>query len=162
MDWQSNQIQQSHSLIVIESIYTNLFNDHCWCCFVTFCINFLLLLLLISLHYCVVCIILQNCSAQSSESTGPPGSPQEPTDESATGGAVVFTPQPPPYVYPGYMFGAPVYNMNGKWIKMIEWKNYLRFTFKFDQPLVANLCLCFVMYTASSSSSSSWLVRLCV
>ncbi|XP_075229958.1 uncharacterized protein LOC142329347 [Lycorma delicatula] len=52
----------------------------------------------------------QNCSAQSSESTGPPGSPQEPLDE---GAGAMFPPQPPPYVYPGYMFGAPVYNMNG-------------------------------------------------
>lgn len=54
----------------------------------------------------------QNCSAQSSESTGPPGSPQEPIDEAAA--SVMYSPQPQPgYMYPGYMFGAPVYNMNG-------------------------------------------------
>nr|CAD7463882.1 unnamed protein product [Timema tahoe] len=48
----------------------------------------------------------QNCSPQSSESTG---SPQE--GEEAP---MQFHPQaPPPYVYPGYMFGPPVYNMNG-------------------------------------------------
>lgn len=51
--------------------------------------------------------LLQNCSAQSSESTGPPGSPQEPADE---GACAVY---PPQYVYPGYMFGPPIYNMNG-------------------------------------------------
>uniref|UniRef100_A0A1B6DFV7 Uncharacterized protein n=1 Tax=Clastoptera arizonana TaxID=38151 RepID=A0A1B6DFV7_9HEMI len=50
----------------------------------------------------------QNCSAQSSESTGPPGSPQESVEECA---GPVFP--PPQYVYPGYMFGAPMYNMNG-------------------------------------------------
>lgn len=58
----------------------------------------------------------QNCSAQSSESTGPPGSPQEPTDMMEMGGAggpPMFPPQPPPYMYPGYMFGAPIYPMNG-------------------------------------------------
>lgn len=52
----------------------------------------------------------QNCSAQSSESTGPPGSPQEPIEE---GAGAMFPPQPPPYIYPGYMFGAPVYSING-------------------------------------------------
>jgi len=51
----------------------------------------------------------QNCSAQSSESTGPPGSPQEPIDEGASACAMY----PPQYVYPGYMFGPPIYNMNG-------------------------------------------------
>nr|CAD7450792.1 unnamed protein product [Timema bartmani] len=50
----------------------------------------------------------QNCSPQSSESTG---SPQE--GEEAP---MQFHPQaPPPYVYPGYMFGPPVYNMNGEY-----------------------------------------------
>jgi len=54
----------------------------------------------------------QNCSAQSSESTGPPGSPQEPVDEAAA--AAMYPPPPGPhYVYPGYMFGPPIYNMNG-------------------------------------------------
>ncbi|XP_022193589.2 uncharacterized protein LOC111051386 [Nilaparvata lugens] len=59
----------------------------------------------------------QNCSAQSSESTGPPGSPQEPTDMMEMGGAgggpPMFPPQPPHYMYPGFMFGAPIYPMNG-------------------------------------------------
>ncbi|XP_054276869.1 uncharacterized protein LOC128995868 isoform X2 [Macrosteles quadrilineatus] len=52
----------------------------------------------------------QNCSAQSSESTGPPGSPQEPVDEAA---AAMYPPPGHHYVYPGYMFGPPIYNMNG-------------------------------------------------
>ncbi|KAG8323145.1 hypothetical protein J6590_009792 [Homalodisca vitripennis] len=58
----------------------------------------------------------QNCSAQSSESTGPPGSPQEPVEE----GACAPPLYPQQYVYPGYMFGPPVYNMNGKNIFLTE------------------------------------------
>lgn len=49
----------------------------------------------------------QNCSGQSSESTGPPGSPQESLEE---GAGAVFSPQ---YVYAGYMYGPPFYNVNG-------------------------------------------------
>uniref|UniRef100_T1HG26 Uncharacterized protein n=1 Tax=Rhodnius prolixus TaxID=13249 RepID=T1HG26_RHOPR len=49
----------------------------------------------------------QNCSGQSSETTCPPGSPQEPVEGCEP---PVY---PPQYVYPGYMFGAPLYNMNG-------------------------------------------------
>nr|CAD7430837.1 unnamed protein product [Timema monikensis] len=50
----------------------------------------------------------QNCSPQSSESTGSPQEGEEPPMQ--------FHPQaPPPYVYPGYMFGPPVYNMNGEY-----------------------------------------------
>ncbi|KAK9499988.1 hypothetical protein O3M35_002912 [Rhynocoris fuscipes] len=49
----------------------------------------------------------QNYSGQSSETTGPPGSPQEPIDGTE---APIY---PQQYVYPGYMFGAPMYNMNG-------------------------------------------------
>nr|CAD7206105.1 unnamed protein product [Timema douglasi] len=55
----------------------------------------------------------QNCSPQSSESTG---SPQE--GEEAP---MQFHPQaPPPYVYPGYMFGPPVYNMNGEYRLQVD------------------------------------------
>ncbi|XP_023722822.1 uncharacterized protein LOC111872850 isoform X2 [Cryptotermes secundus] len=58
----------------------------------------------------------QNCSPQSSESTEPPGSPQE-CDMEATQageppGPALYT-QAPAYVYPGYMFGPPMYNVNG-------------------------------------------------
>ncbi|XP_066997254.2 serine-rich adhesin for platelets [Anabrus simplex] len=60
----------------------------------------------------------QNWSPQSSESTDPPGSPQEGEDMGLQNGVVepledctVY--QPPTYVYPGYMFGPAVYNMNG-------------------------------------------------
>ncbi|XP_066905429.1 uncharacterized protein [Halyomorpha halys] len=45
----------------------------------------------------------QNWSGQSSESTCPPGSPQDPSEQC----------EPQPYMYPGYMFGPPVYNING-------------------------------------------------
>ncbi|XP_063229557.1 uncharacterized protein LOC134534853 isoform X2 [Bacillus rossius redtenbacheri] len=76
----------------------------------------------------------QNCSPQSSESTGPPGSPQECEDgwEPPQYLPPPFQPQghsapapdpvqhhhhhqhhQPHYVYPGYMFGPPVYNVNG-------------------------------------------------
>lgn len=58
----------------------------------------------------------QNCSPQSSESTEPPGSPQECEMEvTQTGeppGPAIYT-QAPAYVYPGYMFGPPMYNVNG-------------------------------------------------
>lgn len=68
-----------------------------------------------------ICLILwfrwQNCSPQSSESTEPPGSPQEcdpeVTQASEPLGPAVYT-QAPAYVYPGYMFGPPVYSVNGK------------------------------------------------
>ncbi|CAB3377422.1 Hypothetical predicted protein [Cloeon dipterum] len=59
----------------------------------------------------------QNCSPNSSESTGPPGSPQheeeEEEEEELDGIDPSAYQQPPPYVYPGYMFGAAVYNVNG-------------------------------------------------
>ncbi|XP_059490798.1 nascent polypeptide-associated complex subunit alpha, muscle-specific form-like isoform X2 [Neocloeon triangulifer] len=62
----------------------------------------------------------QNCSPNSSESTGPPGSPQHEEEEEEeeevgvlNGDAATFQQLPPPYVYPGYMFGAAVYNVNG-------------------------------------------------
>jgi hypothetical protein len=60
----------------------------------------------------------QNCSPQSSESTEPPGSPQEcdmeATQASEPPGPAIYT-QAPAYVYPGYMFGPPMYNVNGKY-----------------------------------------------
>ncbi|XP_021922932.1 uncharacterized protein LOC110831348 isoform X2 [Zootermopsis nevadensis] len=58
----------------------------------------------------------QNCSPQSSESTEAPGSPQEcdmeATQASEPPGPAIYT-QAPTYVYPGYMFGPPMYNVNG-------------------------------------------------
>ncbi|XP_071450456.1 uncharacterized protein [Hetaerina americana] len=72
----------------------------------------------------------QNCSPPSSESTGPPGSPQEEAISSPGGGdachahqtipqyhhAHVFQgphPHAATYVYPGYLFGPAVYSVNG-------------------------------------------------
>lgn len=58
----------------------------------------------------------QNCSPQSSESTEPPGSPQECEMEVTHTGeppAPALYTQAPAYVYPGYMFGPPMYNVNG-------------------------------------------------
>lgn len=58
----------------------------------------------------------QNCSPQSSESTEPPGSPQdcemEVTQTGEPPAPALYT-QAPAYVYPGYMFGPPMYNVNG-------------------------------------------------
>lgn len=51
----------------------------------------------------------QNCSPQSSESTEPPGSPQDGAE--TVEDCNVYQPQA--YVYPGYMFGPPLYSMNG-------------------------------------------------
>uniref|UniRef100_A0A0K8SJQ2 Uncharacterized protein n=2 Tax=Lygus hesperus TaxID=30085 RepID=A0A0K8SJQ2_LYGHE len=54
----------------------------------------------------------QNCSGQSSETTCNPGSPPEPMDGIPDANSAPF--YPTQYVYPGaYMFGAPLYNMNG-------------------------------------------------
>ncbi|KAF6201529.1 hypothetical protein GE061_003920 [Apolygus lucorum] len=54
----------------------------------------------------------QNCSGQSSETTCNPGSPPEPMDGIPDPNSAPF--YPAQYVYPGaYMFGAPLYNMNG-------------------------------------------------
>jgi len=58
----------------------------------------------------------QNCSPQSSESTEPPGSPQDCEMELTQTGeppAPALYTQAPAYVYPGYMFGPPMYNVNG-------------------------------------------------
>lgn len=58
----------------------------------------------------------QNCSPQSSESTEPPGSPQdcemEVTQTGEPPAPALYT-QAPAYVYPGYMFGPPMYSVNG-------------------------------------------------
>ncbi|XP_069693584.1 serine-rich adhesin for platelets-like isoform X1 [Periplaneta americana] len=54
----------------------------------------------------------QNCSPQSSESTEPPGSPQECDMDVTPPGPAMYT-QAPAYVYPGYMFGPPMYSVNG-------------------------------------------------
>ena len=60
----------------------------------------------------------QNCSPQSSESTEPPGSPQDCEMEITQTGeppAPALYTQAPTYVYPGYMFGPPMYNVNGEY-----------------------------------------------
>lgn len=62
------------------------------------------------IHVTIILVFFQNCSGQSSESTGPPGSPQESVEE---GAGAVFSPQ---YVYTGYMYGPPFYNVNGKYL----------------------------------------------
>ncbi|KAK7604849.1 hypothetical protein V9T40_006035 [Parthenolecanium corni] len=53
----------------------------------------------------------QNGSGVGSESSGVPESPPEIVDETLANNGPVF---PPSYVYPGYMFGAPIYNVDGK------------------------------------------------
>lgn len=55
--------------------------------------------------------LLQNGSGVGSESSGVPESPPEIVHETLTNNGPVF---PPSYVYPGYMFGAPIYNVDGK------------------------------------------------
>ncbi|PSN46728.1 hypothetical protein C0J52_00887 [Blattella germanica] len=52
----------------------------------------------------------QNCSPQSSESTEPPGSPPQECEHAQSSQPAAATAA---YVYPGYMFGPPVYNVNG-------------------------------------------------
>lgn len=53
-----------------------------------------------------------------SESSGVPESPPEIVEEPLNGSnGPVF---PPSYVYPGYMFGAPIYNMDGKYLLFFE------------------------------------------
>jgi len=58
---------------------------------------------------------VKNCSPNSSESTGPPGSPQQEEEEEEEEVEVIDPSfQQHAYVYPGYMFGPAVYNVNGK------------------------------------------------